>query len=56
MSTSFVIGDFELRPDERRLVSRGQPVALGSRAFDLLLCLVEQRDRVLTKDELLRRV
>jgi TolB-like protein len=46
----------ELRPAERRLLADGQPVSLGGRAFDLLLALVEQRDRVVGKDELLARV
>lgn len=34
----------------------GRPVALGSRAFDLLLVLIEHRDRVVGKNELLDRV
>jgi TolB-like protein len=46
----------EVRADERRLLVRGAPVALGARAFDLLLALIEQRDRVVAKDELLARV
>ena len=44
---------FELRPSERVLLADGAPVALGSRAFDLLLCLVTHRDRVVPKDEVL---
>lgn len=47
---------FEVRPAERRLLSHGQPVSLGGRAFDLLLALIELRDRVVAKDELLARV
>lgn len=31
----------------------GQPLALGARAFDVLLALVERRERLVTKDELL---
>ena len=46
-------GDFELRPAERVLLVRGAPVTLGSRAFDLLLALVQHRGRVVTKQELL---
>jgi predicted ATPase/DNA-binding winged helix-turn-helix (wHTH) protein len=34
----------------------GTPVVLGSRAFDLLLCLIEHRDRVVSKGELLELV
>ncbi|MEO5661488.1 MAG: winged helix-turn-helix domain-containing protein [Polaromonas sp.] len=41
---------------ERRLLDGGVPVSIGSRAFDLLAALVEHRDRVVSKDELLRLV
>jgi DNA-binding winged helix-turn-helix (wHTH) protein len=34
----------------------GVPQALGGRAFDLLLALIERRGEVLSKDELMRRV
>ena len=34
----------------------GQPAVLGARAFDLLLCLIEHRERVVGKDELLALV
>jgi TolB-like protein/DNA-binding winged helix-turn-helix (wHTH) protein len=46
-------GRFELRPDERHLLMDGEPVSLGARAFDLLLALVERRDRMVAKSELL---
>jgi len=42
-----------LRPAARQLLVDGLPVAVGARAFDLLLALVERRERVVTKDELL---
>jgi predicted ATPase/DNA-binding winged helix-turn-helix (wHTH) protein len=44
---------FQLLAGRRRLLSQGQPVKLGSRAYDLLETLVLGRDRVLTKAELL---
>ena len=46
-------GPFELRPQARQLLSSGQRVPLGARAFDVLLALVERRDRVVSKAELL---
>ena len=46
-------GRFEILIAERRLHVDGQPVALGSRAFDLLAALVTRRDRVVPKDELI---
>ena len=56
MARCYTFGEFEVRPDERRVLARGQPAVLGARAFDLLMCLIEQRDRVVTKDELLKLV
>lgn len=50
------VGTFELYPTERRLCSGGQPVELGARAFDLLLVLVENHGRLVTKTTLLDRV
>lgn len=47
---------FELRPSERVLFADGQPVPLGSRAFDLLVCLVTHHDRVVPKSEVLEQV
>ncbi len=49
----FRFGRFELRPSQRQLLAGGEPVAVGARAFDLLLVLVENHDRVLGRDELL---
>lgn len=46
-------GRFELNAATRQLLAAGEPVALGARAFDVLVALVERRDRVVTKDELL---
>lgn len=45
-------GRFELRSSERRLLANGEPVNLGARAFDLLLALVQRRDRVVGAPEL----
>jgi TolB-like protein/DNA-binding winged helix-turn-helix (wHTH) protein/tetratricopeptide (TPR) repeat protein len=42
-----------LRTAERRLLVDGKPVELGARAFDVLVALVENRNRVVSKDELL---
>jgi predicted ATPase/DNA-binding winged helix-turn-helix (wHTH) protein len=50
------IGAFELYPSERMLCLAGKPVDLGTRAFDLLLVLVEHQGRLVTKTVLLERV
>jgi predicted ATPase/DNA-binding winged helix-turn-helix (wHTH) protein len=47
---------YELRPAERQLLIEGEPAALGARAFDLLLALIERRERVVTKAELFEAV
>jgi predicted ATPase/DNA-binding winged helix-turn-helix (wHTH) protein len=44
---------FQIRAAERRLIVDGQPVEIGARAFDLLLVLVERRDRVVPRHEIL---
>ena len=46
----------ELRPAEWLLVINGDTSPVGSRALDMLLCLIEHRDRTVSKDELLQRV
>jgi len=50
------VGAFELYPSERVLCAAGKPVDLGARAFDLLLVLVENHGRLVTKTTLLERV
>ena len=46
-------GHFELQPAQRALRVRGESVAIGSRAFDVLLVLAERHERLVTKQELL---
>jgi len=50
------LGTFDLFPSERLLCAAGKPVDLGSRAFDVLLVLVEHHGRLVTKATLLERV
>ncbi|NRP70798.1 Transcriptional regulator HilA [Ensifer psoraleae] len=52
----FVFGDYVLDPERRELTLRGQVVAVGPQVFDLLLHLVRNRDRVVSKDDLLQAV
>jgi predicted ATPase len=47
---------FAVRPGPRQLLVDGLPVKLGGRAFDTLLALIERRERVVTKNELLELV
>jgi DNA-binding winged helix-turn-helix (wHTH) protein len=47
---------FELHPGERLLLADGVPVAIGARAFDLLVALSDRPGRLITKDDLLAAV
>lgn len=49
-------GPFELAPHKRLLMRNGAPVEIGGRALDLLIALVEQPGRVMSKRELFDRV
>jgi eukaryotic-like serine/threonine-protein kinase len=47
---------FRLLPDKRLLLSDGAPVPLTAKAFDTLVLLLEERNRVMSKDELLHAI
>ena len=49
-------GNYELRLQSRELLLEGDVVALEPRVFDLLAFLLHNRERVVTKDELLEAV
>jgi predicted ATPase/DNA-binding winged helix-turn-helix (wHTH) protein len=54
--TALEFGRFRVLPRRRQLLADGVPVELGSRAFDVLMVLVEARGLLVTKDELMSRV
>ena len=56
MPHCYRFGQVEIRPDERRILIDGVPANVGARALDLLLVLIEQRERMVSKDELLQLV
>lgn len=49
-------GPFEIRPALRQVWVSGAVSPLGARAFDLLMLLVDQKDRVVSKDEIFTKV
>lgn len=49
-------GPFRLSVSERLLARGGEPVAIGGRALDILIVLVEHAGEVLSSKELLKRV
>ncbi|HZU80740.1 MAG TPA: response regulator transcription factor [Acidimicrobiales bacterium] len=50
------VGDVRVDPDRHRVFVRGEEVTLRRKEFDLLLLLVENAGRVLTRDTLIDRV
>jgi len=53
---TLAFGRFRVLLRQRQLVVDGVPIELGTRAFDLLLVLLEADGSLVTKDELLSRV
>jgi DNA-binding winged helix-turn-helix (wHTH) protein/pimeloyl-ACP methyl ester carboxylesterase len=56
LAMAFLFGDHELDLRTFELRARGVVQSIEPQVFDLLACLVENRDRVVTKEELLARV
>lgn len=52
----YAFADFRLDPARRLLLYKGETVTLHPKAFDLLLSLIENRDRILSKNELFNLV
>lgn len=55
-AASYEFGPFRLEPAQRRLFRGTDRVAIPPNAFDLLVILVEQPDRLLKKEELVERL
>jgi TolB-like protein/DNA-binding winged helix-turn-helix (wHTH) protein/Tfp pilus assembly protein PilF len=53
---SYQFGPFSADPGKRLLLRHGEPVPLAPKVLETLLALIESRERVLTKDELLNQV
>jgi non-specific serine/threonine protein kinase len=53
VSAPYRCGHIEVRFAERQLLIDGRPAAVGARAFDVLVALIERRDRLVHKNELL---
>jgi len=53
MSRNLRLDALEIRPVQRQVYLSGDLVALGARAFDVLLALAERRDRLVSKNELM---
>lgn len=55
-SDFYRFGEFALYPVERLLLKKNQPISTTPKVFDLLLFLVENQGRLLTKNEILDKV
>ena len=53
---TYCFGSFALSLGRRELLSHGEFVQIGPRAFDLLLALVKRQGKLVTKDELMAEV
>ncbi|MCA1817404.1 MAG: winged helix-turn-helix domain-containing protein [Acidobacteria bacterium] len=49
-------GEFTLDTDQKVLLRAGKPVSLTPKVFDMLLVLVENAGRIVSKEDLMRRV
>ena len=56
VSRRYEFGSFALDPGKRLLLRDGEPVPLAPKVLEILQLLIENRGRVLTKDELLEQV
>jgi predicted ATPase/DNA-binding winged helix-turn-helix (wHTH) protein len=54
--TAIEFGRFSVLPHRRELLAEGRPMALGGRAFDVLIALIEASGAVVSKDALMERV
>jgi DNA-binding winged helix-turn-helix (wHTH) protein/tetratricopeptide (TPR) repeat protein len=56
LPASYEFGPFSVDAGKRLLLRSGEPVALAPKVLETLLVLIENRERVLSKDELLKQV
>ena len=49
----FAFGEYELEPESRTLQQRGERLPVEPKVFDLLVYLIEHRERVVSTNELL---
>lgn len=55
-SLRFAFGPFCVTPNKRLLTKNDLPLEIGGRALDLLIALIEQPGRVLSKRDLIKKV
>jgi DNA-binding winged helix-turn-helix (wHTH) protein len=55
-ATALAFGPIRVFAVQRLLIKAGKPIQIGSRAFDILLALLERPGELVTKEELITRV
>ena len=55
-TNEYRFGRFAVQPAERRLLAEDQCISVGSRAFDVLVALIDRAGHLVTKEELIERV
>lgn len=56
LAASYWFEQTEVQTEQRRVLIDGQPVVVGPRAFDVLLCLLARAGQLISKDQLLATV
>src|SRR5262249_28185349 len=56
VEVQYLFEDYALDPDRRELTGHAGAVAIGPKVFDLLLYLIQNREHVVSKDDLLEAV
>lgn len=56
VANPYRFGRYEVQPAQRQLLVDGAPSTLGGRAFDVLLALIERRERLVSGRELLELI
>ena len=52
----YEFGDFRLNPADHSLLSGGKPISLTPKSFEILVALIESNGRLVTKDELMKKI
>jgi DNA-binding winged helix-turn-helix (wHTH) protein/TolB-like protein len=52
----YEFGDFRLNPADHSLLSRGKAISLTPKSFEILVALIESNGRLVTKDELMKKI
>lgn len=55
LNKSYVLGEFEIEPDSRRLSRDNEKIHLTKKPFGVLLYLIENRERMVSRQELLEK-